>query len=168
MKKTLKTILITVILVAILITPIFIKVDILTLEHYQSGSTLLFFTIEPEDEFIMRWTHSVELTPWEEIFRIDDEYNMILDRTRFQNFGAGVPDAIGTETYIEDGYLTYGGIDQLVSLLPYGISDFAQHTFIFKDREYKLYEMIPDGDRINIFTEKINGYGLISRYICRR
>ena len=82
MKKTLKTILITVILVAILITPIFIKEDILTLEHYQSGSTLLFFTIEPEDEFIMRWTHSVELTPWEEIFRIDDEYNMILDRTR--------------------------------------------------------------------------------------
>ena len=93
---------------------------------------------------------------------------MVLDRTRFQNFGAGVPDAIGTETYIEDGYLTYGGIDQIVPLLPYGISDFAQHTFIFKDREYKLYEMIPDGDRINIYTEKINGYGLIARFICCR
>lgn len=164
MKKPLTILLIA----AILLTPLFIKVNILTLEHYQTGSTILFFTVEPEDEFTIRWTHSVELTPWEEIFRIDDEYNMILDRTRFQNFGAGVPDAIGTETYIKDGYLTYGGIDQLITLLPYGISDFAEHTFIFKDRDYKLYEMVPDGDRINIYTEKITGYGLISRYICCR
>ncbi|SHJ39775.1 hypothetical protein SAMN02745751_02465 [Dethiosulfatibacter aminovorans DSM 17477] len=163
-----KKIMIIILIAAVLIAPLFVEVNILTLEHYQAGRTILFFNISPGDEFTMRWTHSVELTPWEEIFRIDDEYNMILDRTRFQNFGAGVPDAVGTETYIEDGYLTYGGIDQIVPILPYGISDFAKHTFIFKDMEYKLYEMVPDGDRINIYTERINGYGLIARYVCCR
>jgi hypothetical protein len=161
----LKRILTILIIVLILVVPFFIKVNILTLEHYQSGNTVLFFTIKPEDEFTVKWIHSVELTPWEEIFRIDEEYNMVLDRTRFQNFGAGVPDAIGTESYIKDGYLTYGGIDQIMPLLPYGISNFAEHTFIFNDREYNLYEMVPDGDRINIFTEKINGYVLISKFI---
>jgi hypothetical protein len=164
----LKKILTIILIIAILLVPLFIEVDILTLEHYQTGDTVLFFTIEPGAEFTMKWIHSVELTPWEEIFRIDDEYNMVLDRTRFQNFGAGVPDAIGTETYIKDGYLTYGGIDQIMPLLPYGISDFAKHVFIFNEIEYNLYEMVPDGDRINIFTEKINGYGLISRFICNR
>jgi hypothetical protein len=164
----LKKILTIILIIAILLVPLFIEVDILTLEHYQTGNTVLFFTIEPGDEFTMKWIHSVELTPWEEIFRIDDEYNMVLDRTKFQNFGAGVPDATGTEVYIEDGYITYGGINQVMPLLPYGISAFAKHIFIFKDREYNLYELVPDGDRINIFTESINGYGLISRFICNR
>lgn len=162
MKKTLIIIFIIIVLVA----PFFININLLTLEHYQTGNTILFFTIDPGDEFTMRWIHSVELTPWEEIFRIDENYNIVLDRTRFQNFGAGVPDAIGSEVYIKDGYLTYGGISQIMPLLPYGISNFAKHVFIFNDIEYNLYEMVPDGDRVNIFTEKTNGYGLISKFLC--
>jgi hypothetical protein len=112
--------------------------------------------VEEGDEFIVKWIHSVELTPWEEIFRIDSNNNIILDRTRFQQFGAGVPDFAGKTVEIKDGYITYGEINQKIPLLPYGISNFAKHTLVFNDVEYPLYELVPDGDRINIYTEKIS------------
>jgi hypothetical protein len=114
------------------------------------------FRVEEGDEFIVKWIHSVELTPWEEIFRIDSNNNIILDRTRFQQFGAGVPDFAGKTVEIKDGYITYGEINQKIPLLPYGISNFAKHTLVFNDVEYPLYELVPDGDRINIYTENIS------------
>src|SRR6056297_1362795 len=133
-----------------------INVPVLTLEHFQKDSIIMTFKVDENDEFIVKWIHSVELTPWEEIFRIDSENNIILDRTRFQQFGAGVPDFAGKTVEGKDGYITYGEINQKMPLLPYGISDFAEHTFVFRDKEYKLYKMVPDGDRINIYTEKIS------------
>jgi len=146
----------------------FISVSVLTLEHFQNDSIVMTFKVDEKDEFIVKWIHSVELTPWEEIFRIDSENNIVLDRTRFQQFGAGVPDFAGKTVEIKDGYITYGEIDQKIPLLPYGISDFAEHTFVFKDKEYKLYKMVPDGDRINIYTEKISFIEYLYRKIILR
>ncbi len=131
-----------------------INVHVLVLEHYQTDKPLMVFKIEPEDEFIVKWIHSVELTPWEEIFRIDDSNEIILDRTRFKQFGAGVPDEAGNKTEIKDGYVIFSGINQKIDMIPYGISSFAEHTFVFENTEYKLYEMVDDGDRINFYTDK--------------
>ena len=131
-----------------------INVHVLVLEHYQTDKPLMVFKIEPEDEFIVKWIHSVELTPWEEIFRIDDSYEIILDSTRFKQFGAGVPDEAGNKTEIKDGYVIFSGINQKIDMIPYGISSFAEHTFVFENTEYKLYEMVDDGDRINFYTDK--------------
>jgi len=132
------------------------SIPVLTLEHFQKDSVIMTFKVDEDDEFIVKWIHSVELTPWEEIFRIDSENKIILDRTRFQQFGAGVPDFAGKTVEIKDGYITYGEINQEIPLLPYGISDFAKHTFVFKNKEYELYKLVPDGDRINIYTERLN------------
>ncbi len=147
---------------------VFINVPVLTLEHFQNESIVMTFKVAEEDEFVVKWIHSVELTPWEEIFRIDSENNIILDRTRFQQFGAGVPDFAGKTVEIKDGYITYGEINQEIPLLPYGISSFAEHTFVFKDSEYKLYKLVPDGDRINIYTEKISLIEYLYRKIILR
>jgi|SRR6056297_324433 len=140
------------------------SIPVLTLEHFQKDSVIMTFKVDEDDEFIVKWIHSVELTPWEEIFRIDSENKIILDRTRFQQFGAGVPDFAGKTVEIKDGYITYGEINQEIPLLPYGISDFAKHTFVFKNKEYELYKLVPDGDRINIYTERLN----LIEYIYRK
>lgn len=150
-----KKIIAIIILILLLLTN-FYSINVLTFEHFQEEEILLTFKVEEGDEFIVKWIHSVELTPWEEIFRIDSNNNVILDRTRFQQFGAGVPDFAGKTVEIKDGYITYGEINQKIPLLPYGISNFAKHTLVFNDVEYPLYELVPDGDRINIYTEKIS------------
>ncbi len=140
----------------LILLSIFINVPVLTLEHFQDESIIMTFKVDENDEFIVKWIHSVELTPWEEIFRIGSENEIILDRTRFQQFGAGVPDFAGKTVEIKDGYITYGEINQKIPLLPYGISNFAKHTFVFKGIEYQLYKLVPDGDRINIYTEEVS------------
>jgi hypothetical protein len=150
-----KKIIAIIILILLLLTN-FYNINVLTFEHFQEEEILLTFKVGEGDEFIVKWIHSVELTPWEEIFRIDSNNNIILDRTRFQQFGAGVPDFAGKTVEIKDGYITYGEINQKIPLLPYGISNFAKHTLVFNDVEYPLYELVPDGDRINIYTENIS------------
>jgi hypothetical protein len=150
-----KKIIAIIILILLLLTS-FYNINVLTFEHFQEEEILLTFKVGEGDEFIVKWIHSVELTPWEEIFRIDSNNNIILDRTRFQQFGAGVPDFAGKTVEIKDGYITYGEINQKIPLLPYGISNFAKHTLVFNDVEYPLYELVPDGDRINIYTENIS------------
>ena|SRR5660397_129139 len=154
-------------LIIVLLT-VFINVPVLTLEHFQEDKIIMTFKVDEDDEFIVKWIHSVELTPWEEIFRIDSENNMILDRTRFQQFGAGVPDFAGKTVEIKDGYITYGEINQKMPLLPYGISAFAEHTFVFKDTDYELYKMVPDGDRINFYTERLSLIEYLYRKIILR
>lgn len=162
MKKIISFILI----IILLMLPIIIDVNILCLTHYQTEKNIIVFIVKPNEEFTVKWIHSVELTPWEEIFKIDDNYNMILDRTRFQQFGAGVPDSAGTDSYIIDGYIVFSGINRKIDLLPYGISSFAKHTFVFRDKEYKLFEIVPDGDRININTARVSFYKyLIMKYL---
>ncbi|MEA3424091.1 MAG: DUF1850 domain-containing protein [Bacillota bacterium] len=141
-------------LLVLLIALSAINVHVLVLYHYQTDKPLMVFQIEPEDEFIVKWIHSVELTPWEEIFRINDSYEIVLDRTRFKQFGAGVPDQAGNKTEIKDGYVIFSGINQKIDMIPYGISSFAEHVFVFEDTEYKLYEIVDDGDRINFYTDK--------------
>ncbi len=128
----------------------------LVLECYQTGEVVWLHTIRPDDEFTMRWIHSVELKPWEEIFKIDENYDIYLDRTRFKQFGAGVPDYAGNKTEVVDDYIIFSGIHQKMDIIPYGISAFAEHTFYFEDQEIPLYKQVKDGYRINIYTANYN------------
>ncbi len=130
--------------------------DTLTLFYYQKDQIYERFIVDEGEEFVVLWIHSVELTPWEEIFRISDKHEIVLDRTRFKQFGAGVPDSAGNKMEVVDGYIVFSGINQVMPQLPYGISHFAQHQFIFREKTYDLYKDFDDGDRLVIYTEKIS------------
>lgn len=98
-----------------------------------------------DNHFTVRWIHSVELTPWEELFQVTDGH-IYLEETRFQSFGAGVPDAIGTTSETAGGYVTYSGIHQEMPSLVYGVSPIAQHELIIGKSQpttYVLYELLP-------------------------
>lgn len=162
MKKNIFLILITIIISLLSLS--FFRIHVLIIESVQHKNTLFLERIQPNDEFTLKWMHSVELQPWEEIFKIDNQYNIILDRTRFKQFGAGVPDYAGNKTEIKDGYIIFSGINKEMSNIPYGISSFAKHTFYFKDKQIKLYEIIEDGESVNIYSKNI---GLLN-YIYRK
>ncbi|WP_319201462.1 DUF1850 domain-containing protein [uncultured Ilyobacter sp.] len=135
----------------LVLIPLFIfQNSTLIIRDLSKDSIIFLNKVTPEDEFTMRWMHSVELQPWEEIFRVDQNYNIILDRTRFKSFGAGVPDSAGNKTEIKNGYVIFSGIDRKMPDLKYGISDFAKHTFLFKNKELKLYEIVENGNGVKI------------------
>lgn len=129
---------------------------VLILEDLPLSKTLFISRVYPGDEFTIRWMHSVELTPWEEIFTIDEKGGIVLDRTRFKAFGAGVPEKAGSKTEVKDGYVIFSGINKKVPDITYGISNFAKHTFYFKNNEYKLYEMVQNDSPVKIHTTQIH------------
>lgn len=131
---------------ATLIIILLIPYTTLSVTRLDTNEVIIQKLIIKDTQFKMRWIHSVELTPWEEIFEISDG-KIYLTETRFQSFGAGVPDAAGNHTETADGYVTYSGINQEMPILNYGISPIAKHELILgrEAREsYKLYELLPD------------------------
>ncbi|TCO76434.1 DUF1850 domain-containing protein [Marinisporobacter balticus] len=133
-----------------------IPIPILILEDLKASKIIFVHKVSPNDQFTIHWMHSVELAPWEEIFSIDDDCNIILDSTRFKAFGAGVPDAAGKKTVIKNGWIYFLNIDKDMPNLTYGISNFAKHTFYFKNKTLKLYNMVPNDNPIKIYTKKIS------------
>lgn len=49
------------------------------------------FPVAPGDRLTLRFKHSVERTWVEEIFRVDEGYRLVLEETRYESFGAGLP-----------------------------------------------------------------------------
>ena len=90
---------------------------------------------------------------------------MILDRTRFKSFGAGVPAQIGTHSEIKDGWVIFSGINKKIPEITYGISDFGKHVFVYDDYELKLYERIPDGDGLHIDTDSVSVFSYLIKLI---
>lgn len=98
-----------------------------------------------DNTFTVRWIHSVELTPWEEIFKVSNG-KIYLEETRFQSFGAGVPDAIGKSTKTENGYVIFSEIHKEMPSLIYGVSPIAKHELILGTVDptiYELYTLLP-------------------------
>lgn len=152
MLKLLKLTVIVFLLTGLILSLFFIEIPVLVLENIITKEIIFVSRIFPQDEFSIEWMHSVELQPWEEIYKVDKEYHIILDRTKFRSFGAGVPDDIGTHMELKDGYITFFGINRKIGVPSYRISSFAKHVFCFKNAELFLYDMVEDGDIINIYV----------------
>lgn len=126
----------------------------LVLYDTKSNNTLMDIPLDDSNEFTMQWIHSVELEPWEETFRVDENLDIILDRTRFKAFGAGVPDSAGKRVDTSDGYINFLDIDQPMDSLVYGISPVAKHTLIVGGQKYPLYEDLPADIGVEIIIEE--------------
>lgn len=95
----------------------------------------------PEQEFRIRWEHSVEKEDWEERFIVQDG-GITLTGTRFKTFGAGVPHNTGEDTYVRDGWVYMDGIHQPIgSSLAFRTGETTEHRLSYgKDITYQLDE----------------------------
>jgi hypothetical protein len=65
---------------------------------------ILVRTVRPGDIFTLTYLHSVSLSDVREIFRIDEQYRMVLSETEFQGQGAGLPSAaLPNERWTREG-----------------------------------------------------------------
>jgi len=81
------------------------SVSIYTLELRSFSDDELIFQrkIQVGDEFTLKYTHSVALSPVWEIFIIDDNYQIVLIETDFLDHGAGLPyAAFGEEIFLNE------------------------------------------------------------------
>jgi len=143
-------------------TPIFIGLAIIiigiiffysrsvyTLELRSFSDSKLIFqqTIQPDDQFTLKYKHSVALTPVWEIFIIDNKYNVILVETDFMDQGAGMPyAAFGQEKFInEEGKFKIKNMHRVMpNPIYYRIGAIRENYFYFKDKEINLSTLVGD------------------------
>lgn len=135
-----------IILAFILWTMSFTSVFVLAVS--KEGSFSHIFRVQDGTTFSIRWIHSVEVEEWEEFFEVDDR-TIFLEATRFKTFGAGVPNDVGEDSFIKDGWLYMTGIHREIGrelLIRAGSN--TRHRLIIHNREYLL--SVPDHDPVYI------------------
>lgn len=107
------------------------------------------------EEFFLGYTHSVLLTPVEEYFFINEDFNLELQRTIYESFGVGLPyeQADDAEFEIIDGkFLLY--ISREFTEINLIISNIPDHYLSIDGKKIELY---------GLFSSEIGAIKIYSR-----
>jgi len=154
------------IVIIIIIILFFIPVYTLELKSFPDGEVIYERKIQSGDEFILKYTHSVALTPVWEIFIIDKDYQIVLIETDFLDHGAGLPyTTFENEIFVEEeGRFKIKNMHRIIPTpIYYRIGAVRENIFYFKGEEINLSSLVGDRlltlevDRNNLFDYLIGG-----------
>ncbi len=154
------------IVIAIIVILFFISVYTLELKTFEENKLIFKQKIQPGDKFILKYTHSVALTPVWEIFIIDKDYQIVLIETDFLDHGAGLPyTTFENEIFVEEeGRFKIKNMHRIIPTpIYYRIGAIRENIFYFKDKEINLSSLV--GDRL--LTLEINRNNLFN-YLRRK
>ena len=140
--------------IAIIIIIVLFIIPIYTLElsSFSDGEILFSQKVQSGDKFILKYTHSVALTPVWEIFIIDKDYQIVLIETDFLDHGAGLPYApFGEEVFVEeDNKFKIKNMHRTIyTPFYYRIGAIRENIFYFKNKEINLSSLV--GDKLLTF-----------------
>ena len=154
------------IVIIIIIILFLIPIYTLELRPFPDGELIFKQKVQPGDEFILKYTHSVALTPVWEIFIIDEDYQIVLIETVFFDHGAGLPyTTFENEIFVEEeGRFKIKNMHRIIPTpIYYRIGAVRENIFYFKGEEINLSSLVGDRlltlevDRNNLFDYLIGG-----------
>jgi len=144
-KKNLIIVLIIIIIFIILL--FYIPIYTLDLKSFSDKEIVFSQRVLPGDEYTLKYTHSVALTPVWEMFRVNKKYQIILFETDFLDHGAGLPyAAFGKETFMmEDNKFKIKNMHRIIyTPFYYRIGAIREDIFYFKDKKINLSSLLGD------------------------
>jgi hypothetical protein len=125
----------------------------LSVRHSRSGELICSHPIQAGDMIRLYWVHSVELTPWEEYYEVRADGALILRTTRFQSYGAGVPE-YGGEFVKEKGWMVYRNINSQFEFLNWIHSHTAKFQVSINGAAYLKPEDLPHHEPLKLIIDK--------------
>jgi hypothetical protein len=105
----------------------------------------------PAGELIqIRTIHSLALTPYTHIYKFDEEGNLILSTAIFESGGGGFPEKGDGVWSVVEGKFHVDQINRFVGKLRFRVSPVSRETLIVSNREFPLYQMVPEGTLIEL------------------
>ena len=101
---------------------------------------------------VIRFIHSVQKTPVEEDLRVDDEVSgFVLDGTRYQSFGVGLPFLASEGEFRTEGdHFVMEGMERRFPRLSLRMGTGTELTLVLDGTEERLFEKLPAGSRIDL------------------
>jgi hypothetical protein len=156
MKRVFGIILIVSVLAAASMYPAFWGVVI---EDGETGQRLAFLNIRPDEEFKIKYIHSIHRTPVLETYHTNGEGTIIQTEMRFEEFGVGMPSGVtGTEIFTQkDGTYILSNMNRTFPSLDIRTGQIiADHTLLYDGHEYPFSSFSEKGSWVRIKTEKLN------------
>lgn len=129
----------------------------ITFYDTKSNKKITSIDINNDSTFSINFIHSVNKTNITDYYSFDNKNNIILNKTNYKSFGAGVPTEINdNETFkIENnGSYTIENINKNLGTITLYLSDIYEHILkINEDKEYHLWSLIGKKEIIEIKIE---------------
>ncbi len=137
-----------------LLTIIF-PVRVLQASNYKSGEYLKAWLIKRGDIFEVEYVHSVQLTPVSEIYFIDDDYNIILEESYFNSYGAGLPATTPYQFEIRENRFRIYNIKEIMGDLVYRTGAVrADHHIKINNKSYSFLTFSKSGQGVKFIVKK--------------
>ncbi len=130
----------------------------------QAGSRLL-LPVREEEEFTIKYIHSVDLLPVYEIYECK-EGNIRLKETHFYNFGAGMGLLKERGIYVEEGdLLKILEINEVIDPFILRVGEVPDQKLTHRNNEYSLVEKFGHGARVSFQIKKLSGFEILTAVI---
>lgn len=155
-RKVLLSLFVSIFIICILITPF---KRALVFEYQNTGKVLAYFPLNKQDSFKIKYTHSIHLTDVVESYKITKLDKIKQYELMYEDFAIGMPaDAGEGEVFVEkDGKYYIKNMNRTFPSFDLRIGKVrANHTIIYKKKEYPLSNSIAPGTWVRIHVKKVN------------
>lgn len=118
----------------------------------EQGALLYFEKAYAGMPVVIRFIHSVQKTPVEENLRVDEDVSgFVLDSTRYQSFGVGLPFLASEGEFRAEGdHFVLGGMERRFPRLSLRTGVGTELTLVLDGTEERLFEKLPPGSRVDL------------------
>ena len=130
---------------------------VLTLELVdgRDGHVAFCARVQPGEEFVLSFVHSVNKRPVFDMLRAEGDH-LVIVKSRFDSFGAGMPDGStdeGTLIVAPDGWLEWT-VNRPMPEITVRVGRVADHTLHLKGREIHLADLAQPGAPLTMRVRK--------------
>jgi len=117
----------------------------LVVSNFSTAKVITSLKVKTGDRFTIRYIHSVDKTPIFEEFRLDRKQGLVLEKTWFTMFGAGLGHWPGHGDLTQDAdWITIDNIEKPLGSFILRIGALSVgHTIIYHDQEINLSRLAP-------------------------
>lgn len=122
-----------------------------------NGNPFLFHP-DKTKEIGIGWRHSVELTPWKEIYQVKETGEFTLLSTSYKSYGAGTPDVEGKAEILSNGFIQVTGIERIIPYYSLFYIPISQYFIEIAGNEYALADFVPEYTNVQIHYKTVRLY----------
>ena len=126
-----------------------------------TGKELFSERLDADQQFAVRYIHSVAKSPVEDWFSIEGD-TIFLEKTVYQDFGAGLPHEAGEGQIMDfgDGHISLSGFHRALPTFDLRVGRIANHTLLLEQdgggmREIPLNTLVRPGKAVTFSARAI-------------
>jgi hypothetical protein len=138
-----------------------------TISDGKTGEVVYCGRIEDFEEFYISFIHSVNRTPVNEYYRIEDG-KFVVYKTTFYSYGAGMPDLSdnpGARIKFENGKVEIDNIDRSLNEFTILVGTVADHTLHGTTTNFELDKYVEPQNQALFKIKRVSIYDILRRQI---